>query len=697
MAEEKIKCMKNYFIVLIIISICFSCKNNNQSAFKNIVVEKNDVNKLICNSPQKIIVYKDYVYDLSGYEDEGGSRPFNLFDENAFVDPRTESESNDNYIPITNPQPTIHPDIYFPLNKGNRIVTDLQVPYKLSEVYFYDRSYSSDSVWFYTGDMLHWKLKTAFVTKGNANMWGWRRFSLDESSQYVMIRFSNYETAITEMVLYGCAYKPIPPQSSSVYNGPRIAKKMMKDFLGANYFNDVSPQWVKPFHYSRLYTFAMDFDNDNVDAYPKNKYNMLHNGHWDNAVNDYSFFIDKIVKENGGNVWCSIMGLPLSMNKKEFENSRPVTEINMDPENPLSYARHSNMMWNIAAFFGSSQVDTSLISLSHEPKRSGRNIMSLFENGNEDDGIWAGSKYCNPLEYFAQSSADYDGHESAFGKNFGIKNADSNSKLMTSGMIELDTNRVRVYKFLCNTLRKDKKFIWDGGIQYHHYSTNGKHGITPEEDSLRWKLTKAREATYRIQPDVECFLGENGYDKSQLSRQGTPMLPGLSEEACQAIFILRSINATAFSGFDAYILYWLRDAGIKDDTHVYLTSGVFREKTDGTMEPLPAWFYISTFVNTLGNYVADEIVNEKGNVWIYKYRNKLSPDSVGYFVYCPTHNGTKAENYQLKVGKTVSDEAREISFADSSVNGNIINKKIANGIVELNVEERPKIVVVREK
>jgi hypothetical protein len=688
--------MKNYFFWCIIILVFSSCRNKNQSAFINSISETNTAIKLICSSPQKIVVYKNDVYDLSGYEDEGKGKPFDLFDENAFVDPRGENKGSENYIPVTNPQPAVRPAIYFPAGKGSRIVTDLQVPYKLAEAYLYDHSYTSDSVWIYTGDMTHWKLKAAFVTKGNAGMWGWRRFPLDDSSQFVMIRFSNFETSVTEMVLYGCAYKPIPLAPSPVYNDPRFSKKTMKDFLGVNYFNEVDAKWVKPFHFSRLYTFSMDFDNDNVHAYPKNKYNMLHNGHWDSEAKEYSFFIDRIVKENEGNVWCSVMGLPLWMNKKEWENKRPVTEINMDPENPLSYARHSNMLWNIAAFFGSNKADTNLLSLSNQPARSGRGIMNLYENGNEDDATWVGDKYCSPLEYFAQSSADYDGHESALGKNCGIKNADNNSKLMTSGMIELDTNRVRVYKFLCSTLRKDKKFIWDGGVQYHHYSTNGKHGITPEEDSLRWKLMKAREATFRIQPDVECFLGENGYDKSQLSRQGTPMLPGLSEEACQGIFILRSINATAFSGFDAYILYWLRDAAIKEDPRVYLTSGVLRELPDGKMEPLPAWFYISTFVNTLGNYAADEIVNEKGNVWVYKYRNTISPDSVAYFVYCPTHNGTSAENYLLKVGKAANDEAQEISFSDNSVNGNHSKKKILNGTVVLNVEERPKIVLLKE-
>ena len=74
------------------------------------------------------------------------------------------------------------------------------------------------------------------------------------------------------------------------------------------------------------------------------------------------------------------------------------------------------------------------------------------------------------------------------GNKCGIKNADPSALLMTAGLINLDTNRIRVYKFLCNTLRKDKYFIWSGGIQYHHYSNKKGHGITPEEDSLALEI-----------------------------------------------------------------------------------------------------------------------------------------------------------------------------------------------------------------
>ena len=76
---------------------------------------------------------------------------------------------------------------------------------------------------------------------------------------------------------------------------------------------------------------------------------------------------------------------------------------------------------------------------------------------------------------------------------------------------------------------------------------------------------------------------------------------------------------------------------------------------DGSIKPYPGWFYISSFVNRLANYVADTIVSEKGNVWIYKYRNQLFPDSVAYFIYCATKNGTKHDAYPLHVGKSFDD------------------------------------------
>ena len=92
---------------------------------------------------QKITIYPDQVFDLSGYAGNGGGNPFHLFDENAYVDPRYE-KSGDVFLPVTNCQPTLNPSIYFRGKEGSRVVVDLKIFYDLREIYYYDRSHSAD-------------------------------------------------------------------------------------------------------------------------------------------------------------------------------------------------------------------------------------------------------------------------------------------------------------------------------------------------------------------------------------------------------------------------------------------------------------------------------------------------------------------------------------------------------------------------
>jgi hypothetical protein len=687
--------MFNFFICWILCASCGHPFRNSSSGNETDLASGGTQ----CGAPQKITaIYRENVYDLSGYSDDKGN-PFNLFDENAYVEPAAGTGLATGYHPVTSPQPLDHQSIYYPLGKGSRIVTDMVIPYELTDVYIFDRSRQPDSVWLYTGDPRHWKLQAGFTSGATAPGGAWRRFRIQDSSRYLMLRMSSFETDITEMVMYGCPLGAVPGPPSSAYKGQRLPKKIMKEFLGVNYVMESELQWLKPFHYNRLYNVSLDYDNDTVHRFPDVRFNMLHYGYWDNSTGDYHFNVDDIKASNGSEVWYSLRGVPMWMDRKGYtDRDRPVTMPGMDPENPMSYARHARLMWNFASFFGSQAVDTGLLLISNSPRRSGRSTMDVFENGNEEDGTWLGNRYCNPVSYFAQSSADFDGHEGRLGQYSGIRAADSNSRLMTSGMTELDTNRVRTYQFLCNTLRDDKQFIWKGGIQYHHYSGTGKRALTPEEDSLRWKLTSVRDATYRIVPGVQCILGENGYDKSPASPQGAPPIPGQTPGECQGIYLLRSINATAFSGFDAYILFWLRDSDPPDNPQRFATCGIIGPASKGAgTKPYPAWFYISTFVNRLGDYVPDTIVSEKGNVWIYKYRHQKEPDSVAYFLYCPTRNGSVVRDYPLHTGLSADCKAMQILFSDSSEKGNAAGLQVSNGAVHINVEERPVLVFLKER
>jgi hypothetical protein len=644
---------------------------------------------------EKIIVAPDQVFDLSGYAGGGGGNPAALFDENAAVDPRYERPGS-GFIPVTNCQPTIHPAIYFHGSEGSRIIADLKIPYSVREIYLYDRSHAPDSCWIYTGSLEKWKMVSSFITVSQPGAWGWKKITLDEHTRFVMIRFSSYETAITEMVLYGMPLQPIPAgQNYSLHKG--FTKTSLAGFLGVNYIMENEPRWLTPFHYSRLYNFALDYDNDSSRDEHHVRFNMLHYGYYNNEKKKYIFDIDTIQHMNQGDIWFSIRGVSKWMSDLGYtDKDRPLNHPSLNSEDPSSYSRHAAMMWNMAAFFGYDPVDTNLLSLSNKPRASGRGSMSLFENGNEEDATWVGNKYCSPIEYFAQSSADWDGDEGRLGRRYGIHQADSHAALMMSGLTSLDTNRVKVYGFLSENSRVDHAFIWLGGIQYHYYAEKNGKGISPEADSMRSKLTKVADCSFRIAPGVKCFLGENGYDKSPASRQCTPLIPGFSYAQSQAIMLIRSINATFFSGFDAYILYWLRDGNPEDDARVYLTSGILRTLPDGKTKVYPGWYYISTLVNRLGNYRPDKIIQETGDVWIYRYRQIHSPDSVAYFIYKPTVNGSKPVSYSLETGKTAGNTVLTVRFRDDADHGTEETIQSEHGNVLLSVEEKPMLVIYKE-
>ncbi len=698
--------------LILIGSVCFLYCGNSASV-SGLKKTTRLATEFSCNNPEKITaIYKDYVYDLNAYEGVAGSSAFNLFDENSLVDPKSKPWKED-FHPISSPHPIMTSSFYYPKDRGNRIVIDLRVSYKLAEIYLYDMARDADSVWIYTGNMREWKLKAAMATKGDVTQWGWRKLGINDSTRFVMIRFNSWLSTITEAVFYGCPYTTPPASPAREYAGPRLKPKALKEFLGINTYQEVPLEWMKPFYNTRYYLPVDHFDRDTVNAFPNQLYNLAARGWWNGAMQDYTFYTDSIATYAKQKIWYSVMGVPYWMKKQGFDDrDRPITQLGMNKEDPMSYARHANMFWNMAALYGNTKVDTQQLQVYNTPRFSGRNVMNIYENGNEVDANWVGDKYCNPIEYFAMSSSDYDGHEQRLGRKMGIKSADPGAELMMSGMAGLDTNRLRILDFLCQNLRDDKQFLWKAGIQYHCYSVNGKgrfpgeafayatHGLSPEEDSLRERLAKVRNYTYKIQPGVECVLGEYGYDKHQGSKVATPMVKGYDSKQSQGIMLLRGINAVAFSGFDKLILYWIKDdypEGSKEYEAFFLSSGVVRQVSQNKFEPYPSWFYISTLINKIGDYAPEKIISEKGNVWVYKYRSISNPASAAYFVYVPSHNGTVVNNYALPVGNKANGSATLVGLQENSVEGTSTTLPVRDGKILLKVTEAPSFVLVNER
>src|SRR4030095_12759229 len=119
--------------------------------------------------------------------------------------------------------------------------------------------------------MGNWKLQGAIVTKGDPIGWGWRKFSLPDITQFLMISFRLPAASIKEIILYGCPMGDIPPRAPAQYMGARLPKKSLKEFLGVNMYNSIPLEWLQPFSQVRMYTIANTFDMDTTNEYPNNK------------------------------------------------------------------------------------------------------------------------------------------------------------------------------------------------------------------------------------------------------------------------------------------------------------------------------------------------------------------------------------------------------------------------------------------
>jgi hypothetical protein len=632
---------------------------------------------------------RDDVFDLSGSEASGYGDPMKLFDENA--DPANGLLTN----PQTVPLPTSKMDIFFPPGKGLRIVIDLHDIYALSDFYLYDKSLAADSVWLYTGEMNNWKLAVAYKTTGHVAAWGWKNFVAPQSARFVMIRFNSYQSVISELVLYGNIRQKLPPDTLSQL--PALPTPTLAAFAGTNAYDYVQPKLLQPFQQTRLYQLMEWYDADTVNAYPNNRISL---NYFNQPQQQQLRYYADSLRSHGNYLWMSVRGMPKWLVQKGFnEKDKPVTNPGMDTEDPLSYGRHAKTFWNLAAAFGNTKVDTSLMDVHDVAPFSGLGLMNRFENGNEEDGYWT-KYYWTPMDYFAVSSADYDGDEGRLGAKHGLKNADSASTLMTSGMIQLDTDRVKTLYFLCRQLRKDKKFIWQGGVQYHYYSndaaSNAKpptKGIGPEEDRLRQKLAKVRAFHNRLLPGVPLILGENGYDRNQHSWQKTPVLPGYTEAQSQGIMIIRSMLAAFMAGFDGYNQFMMRNATNDENAQgTFATSGMIGGPANNVI--YPAWYYWSAVIQHLGNYQPDSIIAESGQVWIYRLKNKLDPAKKAYVLFSPTTNGIIIKNFSFKHQLFNNESFTEIKLTDNNASGTVQAGKFLHGSVNLDVGESPVILVM---
>lgn len=543
--------------------------------------------------------------DLTGSEFSGGTRWDKLFDESQ--NPCEENEVK------TDPMPQFGHSSFFPANFGLQVVIDLEATYQLESIWYYPRSFEADTLWIYSGDYKNKKLIQTCIIDGKPQHWGWKKFNVNVQSRFITLRFNTQNAAIAEFRLFG-QKKGIELIQKTInqVNKQNYTNNKLSQFVGVNAYSlDVQDSLMRVFGHIRMYHLLTYWDNyfKIVGKHPK-----------EDGIQqfiDYSKYLDANQKAR---IWASVRGNSAELQAGSISiQYPPVNEKKSNLYEINSYTKHAYTFYEMA-----------------KTRKGQREV--VWENGNEEDGYWR-THYWTPYQYFLVSMADWDGFEGQLGEQMGIKNADKNSRLMMSGLSTLDTARVRALDFLCKTYRKDQQFIWQGGVQYHHYSNNsalGKnasHSLSPEQDQMRQKLAAVADFHRRvIGTGVPLILGENGYDRNPASWQAAPAMQGRSTAEAQGIMTIRSLMACFFSGFDQYSYFMLQNAGADEDPPGVFGSSGMISGPGGKQIVYPIWYYWKHVVDALGAFKPDQVIRETGKIWVYRMRSTTNTNQYVYYL-----------------------------------------------------------------
>lgn len=417
--------------------------------------------------------------------------------------------------------------------------------------------------------------------------------------------------------------------------------------------------------YRELHNFGWTFDSNSGKCYFKS------------SQYDFDEFYRTLYYSGVSILPCIKQGF----NKSNKEN-KPVDD-GANTKKPESYKTHSNVMFNYAARYGSTKVAVSRLNITQgtEPK-TGLGYINYFENWNEPNkNIYGESAEFSAEEFAAMCSADYDGHEGKLGNNYGIKQADSNSKLVCGGLTSGTDyiSYLNAIKKWSEDNRESKNLPFDV-ISFHYYSDDktpeASNFVSEVESLIKWKNENA--------PDKEIWLTEFGWDTNIASPNGA-----VSTDS-QRDWIVREYLIADKIGLDKSFVYTLRDEANTNSSNPHNTSGLTTQK--GKEERKSSWYGVNTLKSTLNGFSLKDVIKEDDNLYIYKYNNPYTNEDC-YALWCPTSNGTVIDNYELNIGD--SSKASLIQMQNEAELGVVSELAINNAVVNVRVSESPIFVKVQ--
>lgn len=365
-----------------------------------------------------------------------------------------------------------------------------------------------------------------------------------------------------------------------------------------------------------------------------------------------------------------------------------------DATNPLNYARVSRMFWNYAAYNGFTKHPADSMQDPY-PTASGMSLYKFVEPQNEPNGDWAGAdKYFNPQQITAYMSAVYDGDLGAIGSRMGIRNADTNMTVVQPGTAGADTTYDKGIHYFSYYKRSDHSVPFQV-VNFHTYPTNGTngggtnaHALSPEDyflDSTQNVIAPFMQFAHLNFPGMPVWCTEWGYDRNRATTLSVPIIQGLDSAQIQAQWIARFWFMLSFSGVQRSTIFQLHNdpLGTMYDslgTTTFNTTGLvdghyvgnqFTSLYATSYYAFPAYYFQRTIWKQLYNYRPDSIVEQNGlgdSIYMYRYVNVNSPDSVAYAIWEGTQSNKSTTGFKFHSG-SANQPIRIVNLVDKQFLG----------------------------
>ena len=312
-----------------------------------------------------------------------------------------------------------------------------------------------------------------------------------------------------------------------------------------------------------------------------------------------------------------------------------------DTTDPASYAIHAQVMYQVAARYGSNpDVDPKTLNVSEgsEPKIA-LWLLDAAENSNEPNKTWSGkANYFTPYELAAMCSADFDGHEGTI-PNAGVKQADPDFRLAMGGMLNTASllDYLSEMKLWFDYHRTDGKFAVDI-INVHM----GPDTYNPEDSGFADRVAAIRKWMDENAPGTELWISEFEIPMGDCETEGVDNHDNEEYQTKYAQRLARTYLAAMNAGVDRMTKFQLRDEG----EGVYYNSGIVTQK--GAWSKKQAWYYVSCMTHVLKNaYFAADMSDTEG-VKKYFFIDQKNGNSI-FCIWSPTGEGREIKSYQVQM------------------------------------------------